>query len=112
MALGDVRDFVRDDACEFRLVTRGGNEAGVNGDESPGHGKGVERVVLDQVEAELSLRLVAVSNKRRAEPIEIGVEFQVVYEFQLCLDLAHELPAELLLLGRGQHRGGIVAQIR
>ena len=101
--LRDVRDFVREHACELRLVLREQDETGVDADVAAGQRKGVDLRVGHREELEVLLGVV----RRRHEPVpelvQVVVDLRVLQIAALRADLADDRLADLAFL-RGRER--------
>ena len=112
VALGDVRDFVREHAGELRFVARGQHQSVVHADETAGQRERVDGVVAHEEELE-ALRGIAggLGHDARAERLQVFGGFRVVDDLALVAQLPHDLQADAVLVVERQRRGGRAADV-
>ncbi len=112
MALGDVRDFVRQHARQLRFVACGQHQAVVHADEAAGQREGVDGVIAHEEELE-PLRGIAggLGDDARAECLQVFAGFRIVDDLALVAQLPDDLQADAVFVIQRQGRGSRAADV-
>ena len=112
MPLRDVCGLVRHDSRQFILVASCQDQAALDGDESSGHGEGIDDGVLQHEVIELVLAFLGVARQAVADFLDVILDLRV-FEDHAALPHAGKPPQTRLILILERYRGGRgAAQIR
>ena len=100
VVLRDVRDFVREHACELGFGLREQDEPGVDADEPAGQRERVDLRVGHAEELEVLLDVRRRGDEPVPELVQVIVDLGIVDVPAACAKLAHDRLAELAFLRR------------
>jgi hypothetical protein len=112
VALGDVGDLVRQDACELRFVARREDEAVIHPDEAAGQCECVDSGIANDEEREAARAVGRLRGDARADRLQILVQLGVFQDLVLIPKLPHDHCADAVLVAAGDRRVRRRADVR
>jgi hypothetical protein len=93
-----VIDLMGHDCCQFGFTVRRLDQAAVDIGMAAGNGKGVDAVILDNFKGVGEIHIPHTGQKPFPDPVDVRLDFGVVDNLVLFLDLHGEFVAELLFI--------------
>ena len=112
VALGHVRNLVRNNAGDFGLALSRQQQPGMNADESSGQGKRIDLTVANDKKLEFLPCRITACSQPRAEAVGIFRHLGIIQIGRITANLAHDAFTEFPFIGRRNCCARDIAKLR